>query len=790
MRVPLAWLRDYVDLHDADTVIAGLAGLGFPVDAVDRRPPISGVVVGRITALAKHPNADKLQLCTIDVGGARTLTIATAATNVAAGQTIPVATIGAKLPHLTIEPRKMRGIDSEGMLCSAEELALEADWFEDGIMQLDAGMPLGADVVECFRLDDPVLDVDVTPNRADALSMLGLARELAAAFGRTLREPATTSALAGPATDLRVTIETVDCRRYVAQRVGGLTVRPAPVWMRVRLALAGQRPINNLVDISNFVMLEIGQPLHFFDHAKIAGRHIVVRDPEPDERLTTLDGVDRALDATALLIADDAQATGLAGLMGGRISEVGPDTREIAIESANWSGPRIRRMSVALGLRTEASTRNEKHLPLALADIGAARAAHLLVAEGGTAYAPVGYGEQPAPHAPIVLPKDLVVRLLGFELDDDATASALRSLGFAVDDAGTAFAVTPPAWRSDVTIAADLVEEVARVVGYDRLESAMPAIEAQPLGSAAFDRETAVATVLAGLGYRECLTLGLQSAATAARDRALGIAVPPVVEIRNPLSDEQRFLRYSLLHAQLALVARDRAPRPYRTFEIGHVFREADPVPVERNVVTFVAATPRADEPGWRSTPFLALKSDVLALVRAVTGAHADVAPPPEPAGGLHPGKQAAVLLRRDGAAVRIGTLGVVDPRLLRAFEIADDVVACELELDLLAAGASRHAPFVAPSRFPPVERDLAILLDAAVPAGDVLALVSGCEGVRDATAFDEYRGPQIGPDKKSLAIRVVLQRDDATLTDEIAEGLLARVVELLRERLGATLRG
>jgi phenylalanyl-tRNA synthetase beta chain len=265
VRVPISWLRDYVQLpQDANEIVSRLATLGFPVDAVETRPTITGVVVGRIAQIEKHPNADRLVVCTVDIGANRTLTIATAATNVAEGQVIPVATIGAKLPELTIEPRKMRGVASEGMLCSAGELALEADWFEDGIMQIDHDLPLGANAVELLGLSDPVLDVDVTPNRVDAMSMLGLARELAASFEVPLREPAMTVATSGETDDVRITLESVDGRRYVAQRVSGLEVRPAPAWIRVRLALAGQRPINNLVDISNFVMLEVGQPLHFF----------------------------------------------------------------------------------------------------------------------------------------------------------------------------------------------------------------------------------------------------------------------------------------------------------------------------------------------------------------------------------------------------------------------------------------------------------------------------------------------------------------------------------------------
>jgi phenylalanyl-tRNA synthetase beta chain len=782
MRVPISWLRDYVVLpHDAGEIVSRLATLGFPVDAVETRPAITGVVVGKIAKIEKHPNADRLVVCTIDIGANRTLTIATAATNVAEGQVIPVATIGAKLPELTIEPRKMRGIASEGMLCSAGELALEADWFEDGIMQLEPDLALGSNVVEMLGLGDPVLDVDVTPNRVDAMSMLGLARELAASFGVPLREPSTDVAVSGASDDVRVTLETVDARRYVTQRVSNLTVRPAPAWMRVRLALAGQRPINNLVDISNFVMLETGQPLHFFDFEKIANAHIIVRDAKPGESITTLDGTQRALDPTAMLIADEHQPTGLAGLMGGQISEVSDSTREIVIESANFSGPRVRRMSVKLALRSEASTRNEKNLPPALTDLGAARAAVLLAAEGGTVRAPKPYGAQLAAAAAIALPKSDVQRLLGFSLDDAAVTRALASLGFAVEDSGATFAVIAPAWRSDIAIPADLVEEIARVVGYDRLESAMPVVGAQSLSSEIFDRDNDLATLLCGLGYRECMTLALQPAAIAERDRSLGFEIPDVAEIMNPLSDDQRYLRYGLIHAHLAMVARDRL-RPYRTFEIGHVFADAQPYPTERNTALMLAATAHVDEPAWRSTPYAAMLADVLAALRALTGKTAEVQRVNAP--WLHPGKTAS--LHIDG--VPVATVGVVDPRLLRAYGINDDVVAAGILIEALPARAI--APFVAPSRFPAVERDLALVLAADVPAAEVLAAVRAHAGVRNAEVFDEYRGAQIDVAKKSLAVRVTLQRDDATLTDAIADETIAAIVADLKNRFGATLRG
>ena len=329
MRVPLAWLREYVDLPDDPAAIADrLAMLGFPVEEIVRRPVITGVVVGKIVALEKHPNADRLQVAQVDVAGEKPLTIATAATNVAEGQIIPVATIGAKLPQLTIEPRKMRGVASEGMMVSAAELDLPAEWFEDGIMQLEDDRMLGADVVEAFGLLDAVLDVEITSNRVDAMSMFGLARELAASYGVPLHfppqvNPGTGDAPAGKSPE--VTIASPDCLRFVAQRFEGVRVGPAPAWMRIRLALAGQRPINNLVDISNYVMLETGQPLHFYDADRVKDAHLIVRDAREDEQIVTLDDVERTLTPRALVIADTnepSQTLCVAGVMGCANSEV------------------------------------------------------------------------------------------------------------------------------------------------------------------------------------------------------------------------------------------------------------------------------------------------------------------------------------------------------------------------------------------------------------------------------------------------------------------------------------
>jgi phenylalanyl-tRNA synthetase beta chain len=781
MRVPIAWLRDYADLPaDANEIVARLAALGFPVDDVETRPRLTNVVVGRIVKLERHPNADRLQLCTIDVGG-KTLLIATAATNVAQGQTIPVATIGAELAGgLTIAPRKMRGVDSEGMLISAQEIGLPGEWFEDGIMQLEPSIPLGTDLIAHFRLGEPVLEVDVTPNRPDALSIVGLARELAASFGVPLHEPSTLVHYEEGGDDARVTIETVDCKRFVYQRVGGLRVRPAQAWMRVRLALAGQRPLNNVVDVSNFVMLELGQPLHFFDWDRVAGKHLIVRDANDGERFTTLDGQERVLDTRAIVIADDQGPTSIAGIMGGQRSEVEATTSEVLIEAATWTGPRIRRASVGLKLRTEASSRFEKSLPLALADLGAARAAALLAEEGGSVAMPQAAGMPATEPAPVTLRASEVERLLGFTLTPDEIETALTSLGFTVARGDAEFVVTPPYWRGDVAIAADLVEEVARVVGYDHVRAETPAVAPHDVDSAAFDRETELAVTLAGLGYTEVLSLSLQPGSVAETWRASGIAIDEPVEITNPLSEDQRWMRFSLAPALLEFAARDRAVRPYLRFELGHVFAQSSPDPRETVHLTALHAGPSTGS--GQASAFGRLKSDVLALLRRITGLDARVER--GTFASLHPGKTAALHVGETLA----GYVGIVDPRLARAYDVADTTALATLFVEALPPYVTPK--YVAPSKFPPVDRDLAVVVPESVLAGDLAGAVREEPLVRGATVFDEYRGPQIGDGKKSLALRIVLQSDETTLTDEAADAAMQRIVATLRERFGAVPRG
>jgi phenylalanyl-tRNA synthetase beta chain len=794
VRVPLAWLRQYVDVPADPQVVADrLASLGFPVEEIVTRPVITGVVVGKIVALEKHPNADRLQVAQIDVAGERLLTIATAATNVAIGQVIPVATIGAKLPNLTIEPRKMRGVASEGMMISAEELALPAEWFEDGILQLEDDHVLGVNAVELFGLSDAVLDVEITSNRVDAMSIFGLARELGASYGVTVRFPEQVNPGAGQAPAGKVpevTIDSPDCTRFVAQRFENVRVAPAPAWMRIRLALAGQRPINNLVDISNYVMLETGQPLHFYDADRVKDARLLVRDARADEKTVTLDDIERTLSPRALVIADTnepSQTLCVAGVMGCANSEVGAHTTAIILEAANFTGSRVRRTAMELVLRSEASSRHEKALAPALTDSGAPRAAQLLVQLGAKAYAPKAFGAALEPAPPIALHTRDVKRILGMTLSGDRIASHLQALGCRVDLApgdshGEAFAVTAPPWRRDLTIAADLVEEVARIEGYDKIEAVLPAVPAHAIPSTQFDLETRIAQALAGLGYRETITHSLHGADFFERAMRAGIAPSHnSVEVRNPLSEDQRYLRYAIGPGLFGAFAR--FGEPLRLFEMGHVFMMDEGHISESGVLTFGFTAPPVDEPAWQDSNFSRLKGDSEALLRAVTGRSVDVSR--DERRGFHPGKTAVLIV--DGREV--ANLGRVDPRLAAAYDVRLPVYLCNIYLDGFPDYQKpRYKP---PSKFPSTYRDLALTVALDLTAAEIertIASVLGslCTSVR---VFDEYHGPQVGEGKKSVAVRSTLQRYDATITDEQADEAMARVLTVLRGELGAAIR-
>jgi phenylalanyl-tRNA synthetase beta chain len=828
MRVPLVWLREHVKTDaDANAIASVLTARGFAVDAIERQPMPERIMVGAIEKLERHPNADRLLVGTVDVGSEK-LQIVTGATNVSVGQHVPIALVGAEVyehgtgdgaPGTThvIRRSELRGIESNGMMCSSTELALPGQ-FEDGILILDDDTPIGIDFWKAVRFGDAVLDVDVPSNRPDGLSIIGLAREVAAAMRVAWREPQLPENSGTTAPPVRVTIADREvCRRFVGQAFSSVPHRRAPMWMTLRLHAAGVRSLDFLVDVSNYAMLETGQPLHFYDAARIRGGTLVARGAREGETVVTLDGTKRELPAGTPVIADAQGVVGVAGVFGGQESGVTDATAELFLEAANFAGPPVRRGAMALGLRTEASARHEKNLPLELPEIGRRAAAALLVRAGAVPSRVVDVGESSQPPRTIAVRPARVNHVLGTAYTTAEMASALAPLGFSVvDDRVERMTVTPPFWRGDVAEEIDVVEEVARATGYDAIIEHEMTASPQDIDEGIFDQETLLARRTASLGYHEIVTLSVQGSRVVAAWERSGIAFwSKPVSIVNPLSDEQRFLRPSLLPGLLEAASRwQSATRDgVRLYEIGHVFRSVDaepehahephaPVPLPRSgayesagvlewpslcaIVTFPSSSLQwtDKETAAIDRRLLEVKGEVEALVAALSATAPQTRA--QARAYFHPGA-AGTLEVEERPVAKFGRL---HPRLTSAYELPQSTYAFMLYLENLPKQRP-VMPYRPQPRFPGTQRDIAVVVDEAASAGDLMQAIraAGAPAFEDVAAFDEYRGPQVPSGRKSVALRISLRKPDATITDAEAEASLNVLLAALRERFNATLR-
>ncbi len=831
MRVPLSWLREFVDIGLTPEQLAErLTLLGMEVSHIERwGEDWQRVVTGELLTVEKHPRADRLHLTTVRVGD-DTLSIVCGADNIAPGQRIPVALPGAVLPgDRHIERTEKMGVVSNGMLCSGDELRLTGD--ADGILILPADTPLGVPLADLYG--DVVLDVDVKPNRGDALSILGLAREVAAATRQQVRQPALrVEEGSGPSAAERFAVDIRDpelCTRFVGRWVSGLTVGPSPDWVQMRLLAAGQRPISNVVDASNYVMLELGKPIHTFDAAAVSagpdGRPaIVVRRAVEGERLETLDHVDRELGAETLLIADSRGPIGIAGVMGGANSEVSGATTDVVVESAVFDPVSVRRTAFRLALRSEASSRFEKGQEARLARIGADRTAQLLHEWAGGVIAPGRVDTAPdEPGRPRVTFRPARInRLLGTELAVDEQRELLARVGVETEPAaqgdqvaialtperlsvvpeqGTAVTALVPTWRRDIAVEADVAEEIARVRGYELVPSVtpdtlMPAFRASPLEVRELVRQT-----LAGAGLTEVVTTALVSPRHL-EAFALVRPVPSVgdedqpggdpIGTTNPLSRDHSLLRANLLGSLLDVVAvnlRHGTP-DVAVFEIGKGYARTGDTPREWWRLG-IALTGAAEAPAWNrpARPYdLDDAKGLLELLARRTGlpGPAYEAETAEPV--FHPGRTARAAAG-DGLYAIVGELhpGVADAWGLRS---SQRVVVAEVALRGLAAGRLEPERAGAVARFPEVDRDLAIIVAEAIPAATVEGVIRRTAGalLRDVALFDIYRGVPLAGHEKSLAYRLRLGAGDRTLTEPEVDAAVEAVVAAL-PAIGGRLR-
>jgi phenylalanyl-tRNA synthetase beta chain len=809
--------------------------LGMEVKGIEARgSDWSNVVVGELLAVEKHPRADRLTLTRVTTGSGEPLEIVCGATNIAVGQRIPVALPGAVLPgNRRIERTEKMGVVSNGMLCSGDELGLTAD--ADGILILAPETPLGAKLTELFG--DVVLDVDVKPNRGDALSIVGVAREVAAVTGGTTRMPPTEvpedASLETPSL-LAVRVEDEQlCPRFVGRWVDGVLVKPSPDWVQIRLLAAGIRPISNVVDASNYVMVELGKPIHTFDAAAVGrggdGRaSIVVRTARAGERIETLDHVVRELTPETLLIADEQRPLGIAGVMGGSDSEVSDATTAVIVESAIFDPVSIRRTAFRYALRSDASLRFEKGQEFRLARLGADRTARLLAEWAGGRAATGVVDTNPAePEARRVAFRPARVdRLLGTELGADAQREVLARVGIEARPAdgaievriaagtpgetvqaapGEAVIATVPTWRRDIEIEADLAEEIARVHGYERIPGRLPATPMPDWRESPLAVRDALRVALVGAGLHEVVSYALVSSrldetfAWLQRQppaRGEAAADGGSITVTNPLSSDHSILRQTLVGSLVEVVQRNlrHGNQDVAVFEVGKGYGMVAGSPREwwrLGLALTGAATPPAWNQPRRDTDIDDAKG-AIGLIAALIGAGPPEYRPLATEPMLHPGRSAAVEATfEDGEAAITGAVGELHPRLAEAWDLRGRVIVAELSIAGLGGG-SLPDPMIAPlPRVQPIERDLTLDLRDGVPAGDVLTGIraAGRPLLLDATLTGTYRGKPLADDERSLTYRLRFGAGDRALDETEVETAIRTITASLANDLGARIR-
>ncbi len=794
MLISLNWLKEYVDVPVEVKVLADRLTLaGNEVERiVEQDVDFEGVVVAEVQGLRPLPGSTKNQLASVTTGRAVT-EVVTGAWNLNVGDRVPYAPPGSRLKDRRIETKTFLGVQSAGMLCSAIELGLGED--AAGIMILDPSAPLGADLRTLYPRDT-ILELEIKSNRPDLLSHLGIAREVGAIFNLPLREPSVPKVRTTDAPDL-VRIDAPDgCRRFVGRLITGVTVAASPAWMQARLRAAGLRPISNIVDITNYVMLESGQPMHAFDYGRLKDGRIVVRRAREGEEIACLDGKARRLTSNDMVVADTERAQGIAGIIGGANSAVHSGTTDVFLEAATWEPRSIRRTARLLGLRTEASSRFEKGLSPALSLPAVERAA-ALVAElaGGTATRSADVYPGPLKPVTIEVDADRIDRVLGVKVELGEAGNILERLGFAVDRKDRVLRARPPVFRLDCSIPEDLVEEVGRIYGYDRVPSTLPGARTpvRDLFGRADADETA-REVLAGHQLDEAVTSSLVSG-NGTPAIAMPIAAPSLVRIKNPMAENRDALRRSLLPGlleALALNARQDQGGA-RLFELGSVFWRTNANAVDQPQVLAVAAHVPAGGGDAAAAELRSLQV-TLATVRdrfALPSTDFKQAEfPSENPGrfaGFHPGRTGEIL---DEGEV-IGIVGEVHPEIATQLGLPGRAVVGEVLFNRFTAGGQRTPQARPLPRFPGVRRDLTVVIRGKIAGHDLVQVIRQLGGytLREIYMVSEYQGPPLGAGARSLSFRLQYQADDRTLTNEEVSALQQRIIEGLKARFAAEVR-
>jgi phenylalanyl-tRNA synthetase beta chain len=788
--VVLSWLREYCPVDLEPEALADLLSVrGVHVEAVERPwGDLDGVVVARVLEVADHPSSEKLSVTRVTDGRTERQVLA-GVRNMRAGDLVPLAPPGARVPGLPepLEPRKLRGLVSDGMLCSPRELALSQD--HGGILILPEDTPVGADLKVELGLDDVVFDIEIEPNRPDLMSVLGVAREAAAATGVGLRPPEPSLVEAEDRAADAASVEVRDrerCPWYLGRIIRDVSVGPSPLRIQARLTAAGMRPVSNVVDATNYAMLAVGQPMHPFDLDQVAGKGIVVRRAEEGERLVTLDDAERVLTAEDLVIADQERAVGIAGVMGSAVAEVHDGTRDILLESAYFEPKGVIRTSRRLALQTEASIRFGRGADPENPPRGAALAAELMAAwAGGTVLRGAAEAGGPPPRRRTALRASRATAVLGYPVSPDDSVQVFRRLGMVASADGDRIDVEVPGYRVDLADEIDLIEEVVRVQGYEGLSSTLPGIRQAGGVSRSYALRRRARQALAGAGLRESIALSFASPEDVV---LMGHDPRTAVPVGNPVSAEQGYLRTSLVPALVRALQRNlsRGARSAALFEVGHVMRLGDPVD-EREAAAGAMTGPRSTEalgdPG--SFDFFDAKGSVEALLERLAVRSWSLGDPAGPP--FHPARSAVIVV----AGKLAGVVGELHPGVAASFDLRDRVGVFEVDLSMLGDHGDAAVRYREVSRFPAVHRDLAFVLPAEVPAARVAETLRGAAGalLDRSELFDVFVGPPVPEGARSLAFALEFRAPDRTLTDDEVEAAVARAVGAVATELGGVLR-
>ena len=806
MKVPVSWLSEYVDIDmSLDDLAHRLTMAGNEVEEIERSGWVDNVVVGHVLSVLQHPDADRLRLVTVDYGSGEAEVVC-GAPNVAEGQKIAYASIGAVLqdayseePGKTkkLKRSKIRGVVSDGMVCSVRELGIGDD--HDGILVLDDDAKIGTPIGEI--LGETVIDIELTPNRPDCLGVVGVARDVSAITGNELRQPNVEFEANGPDVNTLASVEIADpdlCLRYMASVIQGVKIGPSPQWLQDRLTMIGERPINNLVDITNFVMFELGQPLHAFDYDKIVDHKIIVRRAAEGEKLVTLDDKERNLGSEMLVIADPERGIGLAGVMGGANSEISESTTTVLLESATFHGVNNRKTARGLELASQATLRFEKSLRTGLSEVGLRRATKLILEiAGGEAASGIidVYPSKDEEQHSVRFDRDRILRVLGVEFEKSQIETTLGRLGFELTADADGWDVQIPYWRPDILIPEDLVEELARIVGYDNIPTTTlagrpPQWQPQP----ELELRVRVTDALVRAGMREIISYPATTSEDEARV-ALPEETPSGVKLRNPITADFSVMRRSLRESILGTVAQNsRTWRgPIALFEAGRVFLDfGEGLPEERLMAAGAFAGPR-NELHWDASTDT---SDFYDAKGAVESVLADLSV----TAVFEPGEDATFAAGRTALVrvpaannVVIGVVGEVAGEVLSQFGAEVDAVAM-FELDLAAVlkvmqgsdGSSKFEEYV---RLPASHRDLSLIVDSGVTSGQIVEIANRNRIVTSATVFDLFEGKGVPDGKMAVAVRLVYQSPNKTLTADQIGKIEGQILNQLSKELGAELR-